>query len=98
MIIVDVFKSGVWSWFKDVDHPDLKKLASEVPDIVLKSRQEGTVKGYAAGFARWRKWASNYSEINVLPAEPNYVALYLTSIYQMSKSHAPVSNAFYSIS
>ena len=88
----------MWNQFRAVDHPDLKDLASKVPDIVLRSRQDGTVKGYSAGFARWKRWASNYSEVKVLPAEPKYVALYLASIFQMSKSHAPVSNAYYSIS
>ena len=79
-------------------HPKLQKLAEDVPGVVLKSRQDGTVKGYTAGFARWKRWAQNFPEIKVLPAEPRYVALYLTSIFQMSKSHAPVSNAYYSIS
>ena len=73
-------------------------MAKSVPDIAIRSRQDGTVKGYLAGFRRWKAWASNYSEIKTLPAEPKYVALYLTSIFQSSKSHAPVTNAFYSLS
>ena len=97
-VVVDIFKSGIWEQFSDVSHPDLQLLAKAVPDIAIKSRQDGTVKGYVAGFRRWKAWASNYSEINTLPAEPKYVSLYLTSIFQASKTHAPVTNAFYSIS
>ena len=33
-----------------------------------------------------------------LPAEPRYVAIYLLSLSQTAKSHAPVSSAFYGIS
>ena len=81
-----------------MEHPDLRDLAKHVPDIALKSRQDGTVKGYLSGFRRWKNWASHYPEINIFPAEPKYVSLYLTSIYQMSNSHAPVTYAFYSLS
>ena len=64
----------------------------------MRSRQDGTVKGYLSGFKRWKNWASSYPEIKTLPAEPKYVALYLTSIFQLANSHAPVSNAYYSLS
>ena len=98
IVFSDVFKSEVWSQFAEVQHPELKSLASDIPDIVVKCRQDGTVKGYVAGFSRWKKWASNYSEIKTLPAEPKYVAIYLSSIFQSARTHAPVTNAFYSIS
>ena len=65
---------------------------------MIQSRQEGTVKNYLFGFNRWKKWASQYAEVTVLPAQPKYVAIFLTDILYASKSHAPVSNAFYSLS
>ena len=98
LIVVDIFKSGIWEQFNDVRHPDLQLLAKAVPDIALRSRQDGTVRGYLAGFRRWKAWASAYTEIQTLPADSRYVALYLTSVFQSSKSHAPVTNAYYSIS
>ena len=98
ILIVDVFKTEVWSQFSDVQHPDLVALAADIPDIVVRCRQDGTVKGYAAGFARGKRWANSYAEIKTLPAEPKYIAIYLSSIFQSSKTHAPVTNAFYSIS
>ena len=65
---------------------------------MIQSRQEGTVKNYLFGFNRWKKWAAQYPEVDVLPAKPKYVAIFLTDILYSSKSHAPVSNAYYSLS
>ena len=96
--VVDIFKSGIWEQFADVSHPDLQLLAQAVPDIAIRSRQDGTVKGYLAGFKRWKAWANKYTEIKTLPADAKYVSLYLTSVFQSSKTHAPVTNAYYSIS
>ena len=76
ILIVDVFKTEVWSQFSDVQHPDLVALAADIPDIVVRCRQDGTVKGYAAGFERWKRWANSYAEIKTLPAEPKYIAIY----------------------
>ena len=73
-------------------------MAAKVPGLVLQSRQQGTVQGYLSGFRRWRQWASKYKEVNVLPAEPKYVALYLTKLFETSRTHAPVTNAYYAIS
>ena len=50
------------------------------------------------GWLRWRTWASQYSEVNVIPADPLYVALYMLDIYQEARTAAPVNLAFYSIS
>ena len=73
----------------------MKKLASSLPTIALSSRQSGTVKNYTAGFRKWKQWAANFSEVCTLPADPS---LYLVNVLQNSNTHAPIYNAFYSIS
>ena len=70
----------------------------DLPALALRARQPKTVRNYKYGWERWRKWASQFQEVSVLPADSSYVALYLLEIYQGSRTHAPVSLAYYSIS
>ena len=93
-----MFKSGVWNDFFDVQDQRLKELASIVPKLVLSSKQDNTVKSYLSGFNRWKKWALQFPEVTILPAQPKHVAMYLASVIQNSKTHSPVLNSFYSIS
>ena len=93
-----MFSIGIWDDFKNIDNPHLKEMAKKIPGLMIQSRQDGTVKNYLFGFNRWKKWAQKYPEIDIMPAKPKYVAIFLSEILYMSKTHAPVSNAFYSLS
>lgn len=93
-----MFNSGIWEELRRIEDPELKALAEKLPPIALASRQDKTVRNYVAAFKKWRDWCSRYDEITHLPAKAHYVALYLLEISQKSKTHAPVSLAFYSIS
>ena len=97
MCFTDVFQTGVWSGLHSVQHPHLRTLAEQLPAIALQSRKPGTINNYRYGWLRWRTWASQYSEVNVIPADPLYVALYMLDIYQEARTAAPVNLAFYSI-
>ena len=97
-IVADIFSIGIWEDFKDVQNPHLKELSRKIPGLMLQSRQEGTVKNYVYGFNRWKKWAAQFPEVDSLPAKPKYLAMFMTEILYSSKSHAPVSNIFYSLS
>ena len=88
----------MWEQLKSVRDPTLVKLASDLPRIASQSRQSSTVKGYVAGFRRWKAWAAKFDEISALPASPIYVAIYLSSIMQTANSVAPINCAFYSLS
>ena len=88
----------MWGNFKNINNEKLKGLARLLPSVILGSRQGGTVKSYASGYQKWRKWTESFQEVVALPADPKYVALYLTDILNNAASPAPVLNAFYSIS
>ena len=93
-----MLKAGIWTHFNDVIDPELQELAKLVPGLAMRSKQDGTIKAYLSGFTRWRNWAARFPEINVIPAQPKYVSLYLANVLKNSKTHAPVTNAFYAIS
>lgn len=88
----------MWSGLNDFQDPKLKELAEKLPDIVMHSREDATVKQYRYGFQRWKLWAAQFEEIKALPASPMHVSLYLVSIMQYAKTSSPVTTAFYSIS
>ena len=81
-----------------IHHPELQSLAARLPHLALLSRREGTVQNYVNGYIRWKSWAQNFAEINTLPADPKFFALYLLHLQDHAKTHAPISMAFYSIS
>lgn len=81
-----------------VDDPELKELAETLPTIALRSKAPATVKKYAGGFTRWKKWAARKPGLEVFPAKPFQFALYLAFLTQSSKTSAPVEEAVNSIS
>ena len=98
LTISDIFRAGIWSGLEGIQDENLKELAKDLPELAMACRSKGTVKNYITAFNRFKKWAKDYDEINVLPANPTYVALYLSHLTRISVTHSPVSLGFYSIS
>ena len=44
----------MWSMLKDLEDPELKELADKLPDTILHSRADSTVKKYLGAFKRWK--------------------------------------------
>jgi hypothetical protein len=70
-----------------------------IPELLNVSRANATVKTYHLGFIRWKKWASinGISSVDILPAKPFFVAIYLSSLVQSCRTVSPVTQAFYSL-
>ena len=83
---------------QEVKDPQLKELAAKLPDIAIQSRRNGTVNNYVNAYLKWKTWTQNFSEVECLPADPKFVALYLLHLQETAKSHAPISMAFYALS
>ena len=64
--------------------------------MVLISRAASTNKKYAAGWRRWKDWASRFA-IPVFPALPLHVALYLRHLLSTANTISPLECAIYSI-
>ena len=76
----------------------MKKLAAALPATVVASRQPNTVRVYAFGFQRWKRWTTHYVEVTPLPAVPRYIALYLIYLSQGAKTNSAIVTALNSIS
>ena len=88
----------MWRGFEDIEDPELRCLADRLPEIALSSRRQGTVYNYVNAYNKWKVWSDNFNEINALPADPKFVALYMLNLQESAKSHAPISMCFYALS
>ena len=69
--------------------PELKDLASHLPDTILHSRADSTVKKYLSAYRRWKKWAASH-KLSVFPAKPHQFVLYLQYLGELTKSRSAV--------
>ena len=85
-------KEGAWKVLKELDDPYLKELAARLPETVLHSRADSTVRKYLGAFKRWKTWAMKYG-MTAVPAKDYQAALYLQHIGDISQSKAAVEEA-----
>lgn len=89
---------GVWSEVKKIKDKELKNLSESLPDVLAKSKADSTSKNYSYGFLKWKRWAEKFTEVNVLPAEPVYIGLYLISLLTTLNSASGIDMAVSSLS
>lgn len=68
----------------------LQQLATGIPSILLDVHAASTNRTYNYMFQRWKTWASTFTEVSVLPADPFYVALFAIHTAKLSGSAASV--------
>ena len=93
---IDILSQGTWSLLKELEDPELQDLAKRLPDTVLHSRADSTVKKYLGAFRRWKSWATG-RQIVPVPAKEHHVALYLQFLADSTKSKSAVEEACNSI-
>ena len=93
-----MLKSGIWTGLPSIQHPDLKELAVQLPQLAMQSRRDSTVNNYVSAYLRWKRWADGFPEVQHFPADPTHISLYLVHLSNTSKTHSPISNAFYALS
>ena len=81
---------------KDLDDPDLLRLARELPSTVLQSRAISSSKKYTGAFRRWKLWALDH-KLPVFPAKEQHVALHLQYIADVLKSKSAAEEAVHAL-
>ena len=95
-ITVGVLDKGAWILFKELNDPELKSLADELPVTVMNCRASSTTTKYLRAFRHWKEWASSH-KLPSLPAESHHIALYLQHLADITSSKATVEEAVYAI-
>lgn len=70
--------SGIWVECTELQDQELKDLDEILPTVLLQSKAPSTVKKYTGAFSHWKAWVKQKSEVQVFPAKPLHIALYLT--------------------
>ena len=89
----DTLASGVWCELADLQDPELRRLTKSLPDTVMHSRADSTIKKYMYAFQRWKAWAAERHEVTVLPLQEVDFALYLKHLGEVSSSKSAVEEA-----
>ena len=70
---VDVFATEMWTTSEGLKDPDLKKLDTNLPAIVLCYKATSTTKKYNDAYHCRREWASKH-KLTVFPTNEDHVA------------------------
>jgi len=87
-----VEEGGSWKLLEELHDPELKDLVSHLPDTILHSRADSTVKKCLIAYRRWKKWATSY-KLSVFLAKPHHYVLYLQYPGEQTKSKSAVEEA-----
>ena len=89
---LDITSQGSWRLLDELEDPELRALASKLPNTILHSRADSTVKKYLGAYRRWKAWAVSH-KLDPIPVKPHHLALYLQHLAELSKSKAAVEEA-----
>ena len=67
----------------------MRELAKELPQVILNSRADSTVKSYSGAFNKWSEWAKKH-EMKSVEADPYHISLYLVNLSKSCSSPAPI--------
>ena len=81
---------GKWQEFLRFKHPNLRKLVSEIPHVVMNARRPNTMTAYASAYKRFEEWAETLDEIKVFPTDEYSASLYVITLTQENKSMATI--------
>ena len=84
---------GSWIFFHDIEDPELKDLASRLPNTVLHSRVDSTVKKYMGAFKRWKTLALAHCRLQLIPTRSQDFVLYLQYIGEEKASKSAAEEA-----
>ena len=88
----------MWWTIEGLQDPDLKRLATCLPDTILQGRADSTTSKYVRAFTKWRTWAGRKNEVKTFPVDGVHFALYLQYVAESTKSRSAVEEAVNAIS
>ena len=90
--------AGVWPLLKNLEDPELQRIAQSLPATVLRSRADSTTKKYLGAYQRWKTWAEARHEVPAFPFQAVHLALYLRHLSESVQSKAAVEEAVHALS
>ena len=80
-------QSGIWREANSLVDPSLRRLVPNLLHLQLDSKAPSTVQKYRFGWLKWRQWAASKIGVQVIPAKPLHVALFISELTVISVSN-----------
>ena len=87
LFLVDVLQSGIWRDANSLVDLSLRRLVPNLLYLRLESRAPSTVQKYRSGWLKWRQWTAPKIGVQVIPAKPLHVALFISELTVISVSN-----------
>ena len=78
---------GIWREANSLVDPSLRRLVPNLLHLQLESKAPSTVQKYRSGWLKWRQWAASKIGVQVIPAKPLHVALFISELTVISVSN-----------
>jgi len=69
---------GIWREANSLADPSLRKIVPDLVKLQLESRAPATVQKYRSGWLKWRGWAASKIGVQVIPAKPLHIAVFIS--------------------
>ena len=101
VLFLDVLQSEIWREANSLTDESLRKLVPDLLHLQFESKAPSTVQKYKSGWIRWRKWTESKIGVQVIPAKPLHIALFISELTAISVSNntgiSPIESVVYSI-
>ena len=101
LFFLDVLQLGIWREANSLADPSLRKIIPDLVNLQLESRASTTVQKYRSGWLKWRGWAASKIGVQVIPAKPLHIALFISELTKISVRNntgiSPIQSVVYSI-
>jgi integrase len=77
----------------DPQNVELNKLQGQLSGVLAQARASSTNQAYMRSFQKWKEWTLSHSKVRILPANPQFVALYLIDLANSAASFSVVKAA-----
>ena len=84
LFLADVLQSGIWREANSLVDPSLRRLVPNLLHLQLESRAPSTVQKYRSAWLKWRQWATSKIGVQVIPAKPLHIALFISELAVIS--------------
>ena len=88
---------GIWRKAEETDEPEIKVLAQSLPHVITSALAKSTVKKYEVGWSQWQKWAQSKPNVEEMPADPWYIAIFLNHILRTNGTKGALNTVVYGI-
>ena len=84
--LTDILQTNSWISLRTLVDISLKNLVPNMMELQLGARASSTVRKYRVAWLKWRTWALSKIDVPVIPAQPAYVALFITKLANTARA------------